>query len=129
MRWIFHLQMKKWYLVKTNHQIVIYDQPNCLNNDRQLINYKNHNINNISSANSPVKILFYKALTTYNPKKYYDFDPCLGDNNNIKINVRWSITLIIRVEDSNKIKSNNLSTSKCLVINDIRDYIVKKNNT
>ena len=59
---------------------------------------------------------------------YYNFDPCLGDNINIKTNVRRSITLNIRVEDSNTIESNNLSTSKFLVINNIRDYIVKNNN-
>ena len=34
----------------------------------------------------------------------------------------------IRVEDSSKIESNNLSTSSVLVINDIRNYIVKNNN-
>ena len=59
---------------------------------------------------------------------YYNFDSCLGDNNNIKTNVRRRITLNIRVEDSNKIGSNNLSTSKFLVVNGIRDYIVKNNN-
>ena len=55
-------------LVKHNHQIVIYDQPNCLNKDRQLTNYENHNNNNTSRANLPLNCLSYKALTTYDPK-------------------------------------------------------------
>ena len=58
---------------------------------------------------------------------YYNFDPCFGDNNNIKTYVRRSITFNFFVEDSNKIESINLSTSN-LIINDIRDYYVKINN-
>ena len=62
---------------------------------------------------------------------YYNFDAYLGDNNNIKIYVRRSITLKIRVEgteDSNKIESINLSTS-IFFINDMRDCIVNFNDT
>ena len=75
-------------LVKNNPQIITYD----------------HNNNNIFSANL--------LLKNYDPIMYHNFDPCLGDNNNIKTYVRRSITLNIRVEDSNKIESINLSTSK-----------------
>ena len=99
-------------LVKNIHQIVTYDQPNYLNNDRQLVDYENDNNKHIFSVNLPLK--------TYDPKMYYNYDPCLGDNN-ITTYVRRSITLNIHVEDSNK-------TSKFLVINDIRDFIVKNNN-
>ena len=67
-------------LVKNNPQIVNYDQPNCLNNDRQLVDHKNNNNNNISSANL--------LLKSYDPKMYYNFDACLGDNNNIKTYAR-----------------------------------------
>ena len=70
-------------LVKNDPQIVNYDQPNCLNNDHQLVNHKNDNNNIMSSANLPLKSSFYKDLTTYDPTKYYKFDPCLFDNNNI----------------------------------------------
>ena len=70
-------------LVKNNPQIVNYDQPNCLNNDRQLVDHKNNNNNNISSANL--------LLKSYDPKMYYNFDACLGDNNNIKTYARRSI--------------------------------------
>ena len=69
-------------LVKNNPQIVNYDQPNCLNNDRQLVDHKNNNNNNISSANL--------LLKSYDPKMYYNFDACLG-NNNIKTYARRSI--------------------------------------
>ena len=57
--------------------------------------------------------LVITTLKKYEPSMYYNFDPCLGDNNNIKTYVRRSITLNIRVEgaeDSNKIKSINLSS-------------------
>ena len=100
------------YLDKNDHQIVIYDNPNCLNNVHQLINYKNLNDSNIPSAHLPLKSSFYNYLKTYDPTMYYDFDTCFGDKINLNTNVRQSITLNIRVEYSNKIESNNLVTSK-----------------
>ena len=58
--------------------------------------------------------LVISTLKRYEPSMYYNFDACLGGNNNIKTYVRRSITLNIRlegVEYSNKIESINLSSS------------------
>ena len=75
--------------------------------------------------------LVISILKIYELSMYYNFYACLSDNNNIKIYVRRSITLNIRVEgveDSNMIEFINLLSSNCFVINDIRDCIVKFNN-
>ena len=96
-------------LFKNNPQIVTCDQPNCLKNDRQLVNYENYNNNNIFSANLPLKIS--------DQKMYYNFNPCLSDNNNIKTYIHRIITLNIRLEDSNNIESINLSTSNLFCYN------------
>ena len=50
----------------------------------------NNNESKISTLTSTLKI--------YDPSKYYNFDPCFGDNNNIETYVRWNITLNISVE-------------------------------
>ena len=84
--------------------------------------------NQVSKSKSPDPTLInnnnveISTLKRYDTSMYYYFDACLGDNNNIKIYVRRSITLKIRlegVEDSNKIGSINLSSS-ILFMNDIR---------
>ena len=70
----------------------------------------NNNESKLSTLMSTLKI--------YDPSKYYKFDPCFGDNNNIETYVRRNITLKIRlegVEDSNKIESRNLICSNFFI--------------
>ena len=50
-------------LVKNIHQIVTYDQPNYLNNDRQLVDYENDNNKHIFSVNLPLKTYDQKSIT------------------------------------------------------------------
>ena len=76
--------------------------------------------NQVSNSKSPDPTLInnndskISTLKRYDPSKYYNFDSCFGDNNNIETYVHRNINLKICVEgaeDSNKIESINLSSS------------------
>ena len=68
-------------LVKNNPQIVNYDQPNCLNNDRQLVDHKDEQFKNILSlmrngtlTNEKCKFLINRFLSKVNKKNKYMFN-------------------------------------------------------